>query len=93
MLLPRNQWLAVKRLEHEHSSPLWIPPNTAALGLDCCVGVVLETGMGRHEKKAIIPHEAHRGDRIIYSSRVDQYRPGGDAIDLIEDNSVIGVMA
>ena len=60
------------------------------MNLDCCIGTVEAVGTGRKLKHGWLSHEAQPGMRIVYSSRVDSYRPEGKRIDLIEDQSVIG---
>jgi len=90
---PRNQWLAVKRESSEHLSPLWLPPGVEGLSHDCRIGTVQAVGTGRKLKHGWYSHEARPGMRIVYSSRVDTYRPEGDKVDLIEDQSVIGLIS
>ena len=86
---PLNQWLAVKRHEAIESSFLWVPAQSSA---QARIGEVLATGTGRQLGKAVRPFSVSPQERVLYSSRVDTYHLGDEAIDVIEEDSIIGVM-
>ena len=93
MLKPLRQWIAVERLSSETVSPLWIPPGIDAAGLDSRLGKVIALGEGRITKRAAkIGLGLKTNDRVVYSSRVDSYRASDLPVDIIEDQSIIGIM-
>lgn len=86
---PLHQWLAVKRHEAVESSFLWVPAANLA---EARIGEVLATGGGRQLSKAVRPFSVTPTERVLYSSRVDTYKLGLEEIDVIEEDSIIGVM-
>lgn len=84
---PLREWLAVRREKVEGRSPLWLPGVDQA---DCLIGEVVAVGSGAQRKHARIPIEARPGDRVCYSSRVDTYKPGDVAVDVVSEQSIIG---
>jgi co-chaperonin GroES (HSP10) len=89
-MTPQRQWIAVKRSERVESSFLWVPVPTK---VECRIGTVLAAGDGRVMKKGWTrPMPVAEGQRILYSSRIDEYHVGDEKVDVIEDESIIGVM-
>lgn len=86
---PLKQWLAVKRHEEVESSFLWVPAADYACAR---IGEVLATGTGKVLKASVRPFSVAPSQRVLYSSRVDTYQLGDEAIDVIEEDSIIGVM-
>ena len=86
---PLKQWLAVKRHSDVESSYLWVPEPSHT---QARIGEVLATGTGKVLKASVRPFSVSASERILYSSRVDTYQLGDEAIDVIEEDSIIGVM-
>jgi co-chaperonin GroES (HSP10) len=86
---PLRQWLAVRRLETRASSMLILPSEnlaSARVGIVEAVGDFIEC-----PGRGVRPHDCRPGDKVIYSSNVDEYQTRHDGkFDLIEEASVIG---
>jgi co-chaperonin GroES (HSP10) len=86
---PLRQWMAVRRLEVVPSSLLVLPSGNlgkARIGIVEAVGDAIGCKV-----RGFRPHDCRPGDKVIYSSNVDEYRTKNDGkLDLIEEASVIG---
>lgn len=85
-MLPLGPRLAVERASGERtlSSGIVLPaPDTRFAH----VGTVFAAGRGK------LPLEVAPGDRVLYSSRADTFvLDDGKTVDIVEENSVIGVI-
>jgi len=89
-MTPLRQWIAVQPNEKIESSFLWIPVPPVT---ECKIGTVMSIGPGRlMNGQWTRPMPVVPGQRVLYSSRIDQYHVGKNRIDVIEDESIIGVM-
>jgi co-chaperonin GroES (HSP10) len=89
-MTPLRQWIAVRPTEVVPSGFIYVPVPANTM---CKIGVVESVGPGRlMRNRWVRPMPVVPGQRVVYSSRVDQYRVGDDQIDVIEDESIIGVM-
>jgi co-chaperonin GroES (HSP10) len=89
-MTPLHQWVAVKPLSMIPAAYIWVPEKQN--GGSCRLGEVIAIGRGRQMGGWDRPMPVAPGQRILYSSRVDLYHVNGDKIDVIEDESIIGVM-
>lgn len=87
-MLPIGPRLAVERISGEtilQSGIVLLAPDMR----DALVGRVTAAG-SPHEHGA--PLEVKPGDKIVYSSRVDSFEIDGGFVDVVEENSVIGIV-
>jgi co-chaperonin GroES (HSP10) len=86
---PLRQWLAVRRLEVVPSSLIVLPSGNldkARIGIVEAVGDFIAC-----PGRGVRPHDCRPGDKVVYSSNVDEYQTRHDGkFDLIEEASVIG---
>jgi len=87
-MLPLGPRLAVARLGGEQTlaSGIILPApdmRDAHVGLVSAVGTEHENGC---------PLEVAAGDRVLYSSRVDTFVVDDGTIDVVDENSVIGIL-
>lgn len=90
-MLPLGPRVAVRRGvgERELSSGIVIPaPDTR----DSYCGEVIAVGSPHRVRNKHLPLEIRAGDRIVYSSRVDSFQIGDDDVDIVEENSIVGVL-
>lgn len=88
---PLRQWLAVERETKLPSSRILYTPS--ADQRESLVGTVAAVGSGVIHKGKVRRLDIMPGQRILYSSRVDQYRTSkAGLVDVIEEGSIIGVL-
>jgi co-chaperonin GroES (HSP10) len=91
-MVPLGPRLAVKRGVGERALA-WGLVLPAPDSRDSYCGEVIAAGDPHRVRNKRLPLEVKAGDRIVYSSRVDCFKVGDDDIDIVEENSVIGVLA
>jgi chaperonin GroES len=90
-VLPLGPRVAVKRGIGERVRPsgIVIPaPDTR----DSFCGEILSVGSAHRVRNKRLPLEVKAGQRIVYSSRVDSFQVGDDDVDIVDENSIIGVI-
>jgi co-chaperonin GroES (HSP10) len=90
--LPQGPRLAVRRTSGERALA-WglVIPGGEDHGT-AHVGVVQAAGRGHRVRDAILPLEVEVGDVILYSSRTDSFDVDGGTVDIVDENSVLGVL-
>jgi len=87
-MLPLGPRLAVARLTGEQvlASGIILPaPDTR----DALIGRVASVGSAHARGR---PLEVSAGDKVIYSSRVDTFVTDDGTVDVVDENSVIGIL-
>ena len=88
---PRTDRVVVERESGERTLPwgLFLPGQDLGLAF---MGRITHAGPGRVALGRNLPMDVKIGDRIAYSTRVDQYElEDGTQLDVVEEASVIGI--
>ena len=89
--MPQGPRLAIRRSGGERALAWGFVLPAGEDMLTAHAGVIIAAGRGHRVRDQWVQLDVGIGDHVLYSARTDTFRVNGDTIDIVDENSVLGV--